>query len=73
MYVIKKEEIKTYIKNKKIIFSISKNDIQDIAENTLDRKLSLEEMSEVCQTILNELIIWEDWISEIITITVPHK
>ncbi len=60
------DDVRDHIKEQDVIFSISQKDIQVIAEEAIERKLNQEEMVEICNYVLNQLIICDDWVKEII-------
>jgi hypothetical protein len=65
MYRITKEEVIDHIKNRDVIFFITKNEIQGLADGSIERKLNEKEMEEICYYIWNQFLDWGSWIEEI--------
>lgn len=56
-----------YIRKNSIVFGITEKDIQQLAFESIGRKLNQEEKNNVMNTILLNFTEWDNWIKEIIS------
>ncbi len=61
--VLNKEGLRSKMRNNKVIYLLTVEDIQRVAEQTLDRKLSDDEIESITDTIANK-INWYDAIAD---------
>lgn len=56
-----------YIRKSNLIFGITEKDIQQLAFESIGRRLNQEERNKVISAILLNFTEWDNWIKEIIS------